>query len=76
MVLSRKVNNLEKSDCENLAEEKTDETTLKHIREQNKSDSTLSARNCLLNRKVENVVMNERTRSWKIGEGTTFEKHS
>ena len=33
-------------------------TNDKHIAEQIKSDSTLSARECLLNRKVENVVMN------------------
>ena len=60
----QKVNNLEKSDCENFAEEKTDEyidveemrvvTNDKHIAEQIKSDSTLSARECVLNRKVEN----------------------
>ena len=39
-------------------------TNDKHIAEQIKSDSTLSARECLLNRKVENVVMN---RSVKLG---------
>ena len=33
-------------------------TNDKHIPEQIKRDSTLSARECLLNRKVENVVMN------------------
>ena len=33
-------------------------TNDKHIAEQIKSDSTLCARECLLNRKVENVVMN------------------
>ena len=33
-------------------------TNDKHIAEQIKSDSTLSARECLLNRKVDNVVMN------------------
>ena len=34
-------------------------TNDKHIEEQIRSDSTLSARECLLNRKVENVVMNK-----------------
>ena len=49
-------------------------TNDKHIAEQIKSDSTLSSRECLFHGKVENVVMNERTRSWKIGEGTKFEE--
>ena len=38
-------------------------TNDKHIAEQIKSDSTLSARECLLNRKVENVVM--KLENWK-----------
>ena len=33
-------------------------TNDRHIAEQIKSDPTLSVRDCLLNRKVENVVMN------------------
>ena len=49
-------------------------TSDKHIAEQIKSDSTVSARNCLLNRKVENVVMNGPAVG-NIGEGTTFEEH-
>ena len=51
-------------------------TNDKHIAEQIKSDSTLPARECLLNRKVESTVM-DGVKSWKIwksGEGTKFEE--
>ena len=46
----------------------------KHTAEQIKRDSTLSVRECLLNRKVWNVVMNG-PEVREIGEGTKFEEH-
>ena len=60
----QKVNNLERSDCENIAEEETDElhrelitNESRHIAEQIQSDSALPAREFLLNRKVKSTVM-------------------
>ena len=57
----QKVNNLEKERGQMKytdVEEMTVVTNDKHLAEQIKSDSILSARECLLNRKVENVMMN------------------
>ena len=54
MVLSRKSTMMKYIDVDEMRVVTND----KHIAEQIKSDSTLSARECLLNRKVENTVMN------------------